>query len=412
MRLKSNPSPRNCDFEHFAQNLCEDASRYTKHVSMTTTVPEDDAQLLHLWEARRGLLERWRRQKINRKLKYATQLARFNWHPMSNKLQGTLCMLRTWSFIRHLLNPTKSKSHTSRALRTIVHNFKGTSKEILQKLISRSTGEAPSRTHILGLHLQQYGGATHTMQLLQESTTQIMHLIRMTQAFIISRITYAAPYLNLKKGDEERLDAITCKAFKIALGLPLYTSDEKLLNTGLYNTYHELAEAKPRNQTETGDHIDGVMGQDKTPTPATLRTGTAASAEEMALALAIDANGPQQIAVLTDSPTAIRLWLWLEPNKESVAHARTRRRPSLHHPGTRSGHGPIHRNFLASRNTRSRSLGVLTRSTSYVSTTTSLSNPRGGQMTWEAALLSLSPNDQQMLLQRAKAAAENTGALD
>lgn len=69
MHLKSNPSPRNCDFEEWAPDLCKDANRYTKHVCLTTTVPEVDARLLHLWEARRGLLKRRRRQKLNRKLK-------------------------------------------------------------------------------------------------------------------------------------------------------------------------------------------------------------------------------------------------------------------------------------------------------------------------------------------------------
>ncbi|KAG0430094.1 hypothetical protein HPB47_023008 [Ixodes persulcatus] len=156
MRLKSNSSPRNCDLKEWAQDLCEDANRYTKQVSLTTTVPEVDARLLHLREARRGLLRRWRRQKLNRKLKikiaqlteetlqYATQLAQSNWHHITNKLQGTLVTARTWSLIRHLLDPTMSKNHTSQTFRMIVHNFKGTNEEILQKLINRYIGEAPS----------------------------------------------------------------------------------------------------------------------------------------------------------------------------------------------------------------------------------------------------------------------------
>ncbi|CAN7947050.1 unnamed protein product, partial [Ixodes pacificus] len=102
------------------------------------TVSDPDARLLHLWEARRSLLKRGRRQKLNRKLKikiaqlteealqYATQLAQFNRQLMTNKLQGTLGTARTWSLIRHLLDPTKSKNHKSQTLRKIVHNFKGT----------------------------------------------------------------------------------------------------------------------------------------------------------------------------------------------------------------------------------------------------------------------------------------------
>lgn len=59
------------------------------------------------------------------------QLAPSNWYHMTNKLQGTLSLARTWSLIRHLLDPTKSKNHTSQTLRKIVHKFKGTNEEIL-----------------------------------------------------------------------------------------------------------------------------------------------------------------------------------------------------------------------------------------------------------------------------------------
>lgn len=89
-------------------------------------------------------------------------------------------------------------------------------------------------------------GVTHTVHLLLESTTQIMpmieritnrkhcpkeaYLIRMTQALIISRSTYAAPYLNLMKMDEERLDVIIRKSFKIVLEVPFYACTDTFLN--------------------------------------------------------------------------------------------------------------------------------------------------------------------------------------
>ncbi|KAG0442944.1 hypothetical protein HPB47_015455 [Ixodes persulcatus] len=63
---------------------------------------------------------------------------------MTQKLLGTLGTVRRRSLIRHLLDPTKSKSRTSQTLRKIVHNCKGTNGEIMQKLINRYLGEASS----------------------------------------------------------------------------------------------------------------------------------------------------------------------------------------------------------------------------------------------------------------------------
>ncbi|KAG0425736.1 hypothetical protein HPB47_027114 [Ixodes persulcatus] len=64
-----------------------DKNTYTETINLTTETPEVDRHLLHLWEAMHGLVKRWKRQKLNRKLKkriaaitvealdYATQLA-------------------------------------------------------------------------------------------------------------------------------------------------------------------------------------------------------------------------------------------------------------------------------------------------------------------------------------------------
>ncbi|KAG0410015.1 hypothetical protein HPB47_012881 [Ixodes persulcatus] len=79
-----------------------------------------DPHLLHLWEARRSLIKRWRRQKHNRTLKiriarrteeaadYAVDLMQQNWQQFCNSLQGTLGSAKTWSLLRHLLDFTKS----------------------------------------------------------------------------------------------------------------------------------------------------------------------------------------------------------------------------------------------------------------------------------------------------------------
>lgn len=63
-----------------------------------------------------------------------------------------------------------------------------------------------------------------------------LDLIRLTQALIISRLTYATPYLILIPRDKGKMNVIIRKAVKIALGLPPYTAKTKLLQLGKTQT--------------------------------------------------------------------------------------------------------------------------------------------------------------------------------
>lgn len=95
------------DIESWVLGIKADWKRLTREVTLSTNTPEVDKHLLHLWDARRGLLRRWKRQKHNRKLRlriaavtreaeeYATELSRRNWDQKCNELQGTLGWKRT-----------------------------------------------------------------------------------------------------------------------------------------------------------------------------------------------------------------------------------------------------------------------------------------------------------------------------
>ncbi|KAG0412879.1 hypothetical protein HPB47_009974 [Ixodes persulcatus] len=53
----------------WTERLVCDKNTYTETINLTTETPEVNRHLLHLWEARQGLIKRWKRQKLNRKLK-------------------------------------------------------------------------------------------------------------------------------------------------------------------------------------------------------------------------------------------------------------------------------------------------------------------------------------------------------
>lgn len=72
--------------------------------------------------------------------------------------------------------------------------------------------------------------------------------LRLAQAFVISRIMYAAPYLRLGRHHEAQLDALIRSVHKRALDLPVSTSNRRFAALGVHNSYSELREAHLVNQ--------------------------------------------------------------------------------------------------------------------------------------------------------------------
>lgn len=86
-------------------------------------------------EARRGLTKRWKRNRLNRKLKklianinveiqtYASQLTRNNWYSICNQLNGNLHLKKAWSLIRYLIQPENSITELNKCLDILAANY-------------------------------------------------------------------------------------------------------------------------------------------------------------------------------------------------------------------------------------------------------------------------------------------------
>ncbi|KAH9379743.1 hypothetical protein HPB48_011673 [Haemaphysalis longicornis] len=55
--------------EESASEVMVDSKGTAKKVHLTKRIPHVDPRLLHMWEVRRSLIRRWKRQRNNRKLK-------------------------------------------------------------------------------------------------------------------------------------------------------------------------------------------------------------------------------------------------------------------------------------------------------------------------------------------------------
>lgn len=136
-------------YEEWAESLLGVRDRFTRTLQTSEEVPAIDNHLLHIWEARRGLTRRWKRQKYNRKLKikiaeltsqaeeYAWTLAKNNWLAKCDSLKGSLGTKAAWRLLRCLIEPTKSRGEQQRNLKRALHGFAGTDEQLVAALTSK-----------------------------------------------------------------------------------------------------------------------------------------------------------------------------------------------------------------------------------------------------------------------------------
>lgn len=117
-----------------------------------------------------------------------------------------------------------------------------------------------SRIRVLGLWIQANGKNTETVNRLESSISQSCrllkriankhagmreaNLLRLVHSFVLSRVTYAVPYLKLVRTEKDKIEILIRKGVKTALGLPPNTSMDKILSLGVSNTLDEMCEAK------------------------------------------------------------------------------------------------------------------------------------------------------------------------
>nr|XP_050052500.1 uncharacterized protein LOC126548403 [Dermacentor andersoni] len=121
------------DIDTWVKSLQDDVQCNTKLIETPTETPTLDTRLAHLWEAYHSLLERWKRNKLNRTLKkrlaalqtqiqqHSEELCRSNWGQICDGIAGNLSTKRAWQLLRHLIDPTQTKTATQHHVTRLVH---------------------------------------------------------------------------------------------------------------------------------------------------------------------------------------------------------------------------------------------------------------------------------------------------
>ncbi|KAH6919544.1 hypothetical protein HPB50_029460 [Hyalomma asiaticum] len=77
-----------------------------------------------------------------------------------------------------------------------------------------------------------YAQIPYTLSANRQAGLRERNTLRLTQAYVISRTTYALPYLPLQKKERDQINALLRSCTKTALRLPPSTSNERLLKLG------------------------------------------------------------------------------------------------------------------------------------------------------------------------------------
>ncbi|KAG0444479.1 hypothetical protein HPB47_013748 [Ixodes persulcatus] len=105
----------------------------TKELETDAEIDKVDSRLAHLIEAKQLILNRWKKHRLNRRLR--KKVAEFNreiedhcrvlclqqWNEICNAADGQMHSGMTWNLLRHLLDETKTKSHQRDRLAKLIH---------------------------------------------------------------------------------------------------------------------------------------------------------------------------------------------------------------------------------------------------------------------------------------------------
>ncbi|KAH7983163.1 hypothetical protein HPB52_009699 [Rhipicephalus sanguineus] len=146
------------DIDDWVSSLLNDITAHTQHITTPPDAPTLDTRLAHLWEAHRSILERWKPQKHNRTLKRrlatlhtqitarAEELCRSNWGQVCNSIAGNLSTKYAWHLLRHLINPTNSRTTSQHRIARLLHNTTLSPDSLLDQL--RTTHTAPGTSSL------------------------------------------------------------------------------------------------------------------------------------------------------------------------------------------------------------------------------------------------------------------------
>lgn len=156
------PSDSRPTLEQWMTQVREDARRATSKICTDLPVETMDSRLAHLLEAKQSLLKRWKRQRLNRRLRkkvseinrhieeHCRILSKQQWDAVCNSVDGQMRNGRNWNLLKLLLNETNTKSNQRHVIARTIHKAvrETSEEELIRNLASKylpvKSGQSPA----------------------------------------------------------------------------------------------------------------------------------------------------------------------------------------------------------------------------------------------------------------------------
>lgn len=157
--IREEPDEMIRSIEEWTEKLKRDVEAATQTVPPEAQLEYVDNKLLHMWEAKEGLQRRWKNQRHNRTLRrkiaklnrdieqYAQQLCRQQWEEKCNDMDNQIGMAKTWTILRHLLNPDGNKLAERHNINRLIQRYQGTEQDFLNEIKKTYISQALPVTH-------------------------------------------------------------------------------------------------------------------------------------------------------------------------------------------------------------------------------------------------------------------------
>lgn len=159
-KIRAETAPSSESYKELITNLKQAVKNATKEISTELEVPKMDSRLAHLLEAKHALRERWKIQKLNRRLRakltslnkeiecYSKQLALQQWDETCNETDGRMRRGSKWNLLKSLLNDKQSRNALNLAVDRLIHKqvTSGLTNDVIVNDLARTY--LPSRKEI------------------------------------------------------------------------------------------------------------------------------------------------------------------------------------------------------------------------------------------------------------------------
>nr|XP_054931769.1 uncharacterized protein LOC129387075 [Dermacentor andersoni] len=151
IRNERQPPTTRLSLEQWMDQIREDIKSNTHKICTDLPVEKMDSRLAHLLEAKQSLLNRWKGQRLNRRLRkkiaelnrtteeYCHTLSKQQWDEVCNSVDGQMRNGRNWNLLKHLLDDTNTRSNQQHVMAKLLHTATRTktTEEVLQSLVEK-----------------------------------------------------------------------------------------------------------------------------------------------------------------------------------------------------------------------------------------------------------------------------------